>query len=183
MLVLAPPSADAAGEHPEEMQPTGSMAELAEQKTQQNEDSREEDKNSLEERGPGPRGADPGEKEDQEEAEINEIRDTEDAQRHESLDNHISKDFSEDEQLQQGDEEEQPRGSRDSLELENEGEQPPRQGQEKSKETAGERVEREDDGGDDAAEEDPTEAERSLDLVEEDEEAEEMRGDDSTYPR
>ncbi|NWR54053.1 CMGA protein, partial [Bucorvus abyssinicus] len=157
----------------------GSLAELAAQKTQQNEDSRQEDKNGLEEREPRPRDADPGEKEDQEEAESNEIRDTEDAQRDESLENHISKDFSEDEQLQREDEEEQPRGSRDSLELENEREQPSRQGQEKSKEAAGERVEREDDGGDDVAEEDPTKAERSLDLVEEDEEAEEMQGDDN----
>ncbi|NXF58183.1 CMGA protein, partial [Ciccaba nigrolineata] len=157
----------------------GSLAELAAQKTQQNKDSREEGKNSLEERDPRPRDANPGEKEDHEEAESNEIGNTEDAQRDEALDNHISKDFNEDEQRQQGDEEEQPRGPRDSLELENEGEQPSRQGQKKSKEVTGERVEREDDGGDDAAEEDPTEAERSLDLAEEDEEAEEMQGDDN----
>ncbi|NXP08766.1 CMGA protein, partial [Thinocorus orbignyianus] len=160
-----------------EEQPTGSLAELPAQKTQQNEDSREEGKNSLEEREPRPRDADPGEKEDQEEAESNEIRGAEDAQRDEALDNHISKDFSEDER-QQEDEEEQPRGPRDSLELEDEGEQPSRQDQEESREVAGERVEREDDG-DDAAEEDPTEAERSLDLAEEDEEAEEMQGDDN----
>ncbi|XP_009474161.1 PREDICTED: chromogranin-A [Nipponia nippon] len=170
---------DAAGERPEEEQPTGSLAELAAQKTQQNEDSREEGKNSLEEREPRPRDADPGEKEDREEAESNEIGDIDDAQRDKALDNHISKDFSEDEQQQQEDEEEQPRGPRDSLELEDEGEQPSRQGQEQSKEAAGERVEREDDGGDDAAEEDPTEAERSLDLAEEDEEAEETQGDDN----
>ncbi|KFQ31213.1 Chromogranin-A, partial [Merops nubicus] len=149
------------------------------QKKQQNEDSREEGKNSLEEREPRPRDADPDDKEDQEEAESNEIRDTEDAQRDEALDNHISKDFKEDEQHRRGHEEEQPRGSRDSLELEDEGEQPYRQGHELSKEATGERVEREDDGGDDAAEEDPTEAERSLDLAEEDEEAEEMQGDDN----
>ncbi|NXL08961.1 CMGA protein, partial [Mesembrinibis cayennensis] len=158
----------------------GSLAQLAAQKTQQNEDSREEGKNSLEEREPRPRDADRSEKEDREEAESNEIGDTDDdAQRDKALDNHISKDFSEDEQQQQEDEEEQPRGPRDSLELEDEGEQPSRQGQEQSKEAAGERVEREDDGGDDAAEEDPTEAERSLDLAEEDEEAEEMQGDDN----
>ncbi|NXW87471.1 CMGA protein, partial [Alopecoenas beccarii] len=167
------------GEHPDEEQPTGSLAELEAQKTQQNENSREEGKNSLEEREPRPRDADPGEKRGREEAQSNEIRGAEDAQRDEALDNHISKDSSEDEQQQQGDEEEQPRGSRDSLELEDEGEQPSRQGREQSKEAAGERVEREDDGGDDAAEEDPTEAERSLDLAEEDEEAEEMEGDDN----
>ncbi|KAF1396998.1 Chromogranin-A, partial [Spheniscus humboldti] len=159
-------------------QPTGSLAELAAQKTQQNEDSREEGKSRLEEREPRPRDADPAEKEDREEAE-SEIGNTEDAQQDEALDNHISKDFSEDEQQQQGNEEEQPRGPRDSLELEDEGEQPSRQGQEQSKEVAGERVEREDDGGDDAAEEDPTEAERSIDLDEEDEEDEEMQGDDN----
>ncbi|XP_008940123.1 PREDICTED: chromogranin-A, partial [Merops nubicus] len=170
---------DAAGVRPEEEQPTGSLAELSAQKKQQNEDSREEGKNSLEEREPRPRDADPDDKEDQEEAESNEIRDTEDAQRDEALDNHISKDFKEDEQHRRGHEEEQPRGSRDSLELEDEGEQPYRQGHELSKEATGERVEREDDGGDDAAEEDPTEAERSLDLAEEDEEAEEMQGDDN----
>ncbi|XP_037250225.1 chromogranin-A [Falco rusticolus] len=174
---------DAAEEHPEEEQPTGSLAELAAQKTQRNEDSREEGKNSLEEREPRPRDAEPGKKEgkkeDQEEAESNEIGDTEDAQRDKALDNHISKDFNEDEQQQQGDEEEQPRGPRDSSEFEDEGEQPFRQGREHSKEAAGERVEREDDGGDDAAEEDPTEAERSLDLAGEDEEAEETQGDDN----
>ncbi|XP_075609779.1 chromogranin-A [Balearica regulorum gibbericeps] len=169
---------DVAGERPEEEQPTGSLAELAAQKIQQNEDSREEGKNSLEEREPRPRDADPGEKEDREEAESNEIRDTEDAQRDEALDNHISKDFSKDEQQQQQDEEEEPRGPRDSLELEDDRDQLSRKGQEQSKE-AGERVEREDDGGDDAAEEDPTEAERSLDLAEEDEGAEEMQGDDN----
>ncbi|NWH63521.1 CMGA protein, partial [Geococcyx californianus] len=163
-----------------EEQPTGSLAELAAQKTQQNEDSREEGKNSLEEREPRPRDTDPGEKENQEEAETNEIRDTENVQRDETLNNHISKDFSEDEKQQRGDEEEEPTGLRDSLELEDEGEEPSRQGKEKSKEEgAGERVEREDDRGDDAAEEDPTEAERSLDLAEEDVEAEEMQEDDN----
>lgn len=182
MFLLVSPSVDAAGERPEEEQPTGSLAELAAQKPQQNEDSREEGRNSLEEREPRPRDTNPVEKEDQEEAESNDIRDTEETHRNKVLDNHIGKNFSEDEQQQQGDEEEEPRGSRDSLELEDEGEEPSRQGQEHSKEVVGERVEREDDR-DEAAEEDPTEAERSLDLAEEDEEAEEMRGDDSTYPR
>ncbi|NXE88829.1 CMGA protein, partial [Menura novaehollandiae] len=162
-----------------EEQPTGSLAELAAQKPQQNEDSRDEGKNSLEEREPRPRDTTPVEKDDQEEAESNDIRDTEDTHRDKDLDNHIGKDFSEDEQQQQGDEDEEPRGSRDSLELDDEGEEPSRQGQEHSKEVAGERVEREDDR-DDAAEEDPTEAERSLDLAEEEEEeAEEMQGDDN----
>ncbi|NXP52649.1 CMGA protein, partial [Heliornis fulica] len=153
-----------------EEQPTGSLAELAAQKTQQNDDLREEGKNSLEEREPRPRDANPSEKEDRVEAESNEIGDKDNVQRDEALDNHLSKDFSEDD--------EEPRGPRDSLELEDEGDQPSRKGQEQSKE-AGERVEREDDGGDDAAEEDPTEAERSLDLAEEDEEAEEMQRDDN----
>ncbi|NXJ94418.1 CMGA protein, partial [Corythaixoides concolor] len=162
-----------------EEQPTGSLAELAAQKTQQNGDSREEGKNSLEEREPRPRDVNPGEKEDREEVESNEIRGAEEAQRDEALDNHINKDLREDERQQRGGEEEQPRGPRDSLELEDEGEQPSRQGLEQSREAAGERVEREDDGGDDAAEEDPTEAERSLDLVEEDEEDEEMQRDDN----
>ncbi|XP_061215874.1 chromogranin-A isoform X3 [Neopsephotus bourkii] len=166
---------DAAGEHPKEEQPTGSLAEVAAQKPQQNEDSREEGKNSLEEREPRPRDANPGEKEYQEQAESNEIRDTEDAQRDEALDNHTSKDFSENEQQQQEDEEKQLRDPRDSLELEDEEEQPSRKDQEQSRETAGEHGEREDDRGDDATE-DPTEAERSLDLAEEDEE---MQGDDS----
>ncbi|NXH41343.1 CMGA protein, partial [Dicaeum eximium] len=157
----------------------GSLAELVAQKPQQNEDSREEGKNSLEEREPRPWDTNPAEKEDQEEAESNDIRDTENTHRNKVLDNHTGKNFSEDEQQQQGDEEEEPRGSRDSLELEDEGEEPYRQGQKHSKEVAGERVEREDDG-DEAAEEDPTEAERSLDLAEEDEEAEEMqRGDNN----
>ncbi|XP_061319867.1 chromogranin-A [Pezoporus flaviventris] len=167
---------DAAGEHPKEEQPTGSLTELAAQKHQQNEDSREKGKNSLEEREPRPQDANPGEKEYQEQAESNEIRDTEDAQRDEALDNHTSKDFSEDEQQQQEDEEEQPRDPRDSLELEDEEEQPSRKDQEQSREAAGEHGEREDDRGDDATEEDPTEAERSLDLAEEDEE---MQGDDN----
>ncbi|NXX89819.1 CMGA protein, partial [Centropus bengalensis] len=164
---------DVAEEHPEEEQPTGSLSELAAQKSQQNEDSREEGKNILEEREPRAWDTDAGE-EDQEEAESNEIRGAEDAQQDETLDNHISKDF-----RKQGEEEEQPRDPRDSLELEDEGEQPSRDGQEKSKETVGERVEREEDRGDDAAEEDPTEEERSLGLAEEDAEAEEMQGDDN----
>ncbi|NXQ29153.1 CMGA protein, partial [Alaudala cheleensis] len=159
-------------------QQRGSLAELAAQKPQQNEDSREEGKNSLEEREPRPQDTDLDEKEDQEEAESNDIRDMENTHRNKVLDNHIGKNFSEDEQQLQGNEEEEPRGSRDSLELEDEGEEPSRQGQEHSKEVAGERVEREDDG-DEAAEEDPTEAERSLDLAEEDEEAEEMQGGDN----
>ncbi|KAM4665844.1 chromogranin-A [Amazona ochrocephala] len=167
---------DAAGEPPKEEQPTGSLSEPAAQKPQENEDSREEGKNSLEEREPRPRDANPGEKEYQEQAESNEIRDTGDAQRDEALDRHISKDFSEDEQQQQEDEEEQPRDPRYSLELEDEEEQPSRKDQEQSKEAAGEHGEREDDRGDDATEEDPTEAERSLDLAEEDEE---MQGDDN----
>ncbi|KFZ48805.1 Chromogranin-A, partial [Podiceps cristatus] len=146
---------------------------------QRNEDSREEGKNSLERREPWPRDANPGEKEDREEAESNEIGGAEDAQQDEALENRISKGFSKDERQQRGDEEKRPRGPMDSLELEDEGEQPPRQGQEQSKEAAGERVEREDDRGDDAEEEDPTEAERSLDLAEEDEEAEEMQGEDN----
>ncbi|NXA78809.1 CMGA protein, partial [Thryothorus ludovicianus] len=156
----------------------GSLAELTAQKPQENEDSREEGRNSLEEREPRPRDTNPVEKEDREEAESNDIRDTEHIHRNKVLDNHIGKNFSEDEQQQQRDEEEEPRGSRDSLELEDEGEESSRQGQEHSKEVAGERVEREDDG-DEAAEEDPTEAERSLDLAEEDEEAEEMQGGDN----
>ncbi|NXK46087.1 CMGA protein, partial [Chauna torquata] len=167
-----------AQQRPEEEQPTVSLAELAAQKTQQKEDLRKEGKNSLEEREPRPRDAGPGE-EDQEEAESNEIRGTEDAQGEEALDNHISKDLSEDELPQRGGEEEQPGGPRDSLELEEEGEQPSRWGQEHSKEAAGERMEREDGGEDAPAEEDPTEAERSLDLAEEDVEAEEMQGEDS----
>ncbi|NXI30416.1 CMGA protein, partial [Sterrhoptilus dennistouni] len=161
-----------------EEQPTRSLAELAAQKPQQNEDLREEGKNSLEERELRPQDTDFVEKEDREEAESNDIRDTEHTHRNKVLDNHVGKNFSEDEQQQQGDEEEEPRGSRDSLELEDEGEEPSRKGQEHSKEVAGERVEREDDG-DEAAEEDPTEAERSLDLDEEDEEAEEMQGGDN----
>ncbi|NWI07161.1 CMGA protein, partial [Tichodroma muraria] len=156
----------------------GSLAELAAQKPQQNEDSREEGKNSLEEREPRPRDTNLVEKEDQEDAESNDIRDTEHIHRNKVLDNHMGKNFSEDEQQQQGDEEEEPRGSRDSLELEDGGEEPSRQGQEHSKEVAGERVEQEDDG-DEAAEEDPTEAERSLDFAEEDEEAEEVQGGDN----
>ncbi|XP_010176623.1 chromogranin-A [Antrostomus carolinensis] len=170
---------DAAGEHPEEEQPTVSLSELAAQKTQQNDDSREEGKNSLEEREPRPWDDDPREKENREEARSNEIRGAEGAQRDKALDNHISKEFSKDERQQRKHEEEQPRGPRDNLELEDEGEQASRQGQEQSKEVAGERVEREDDRGDDAAEEDPTEVERSLDLAEEDVEAEETQGDDN----
>ncbi|XP_040413173.1 chromogranin-A [Cygnus olor] len=170
---------DAAWQHPEEEQPTESLAELPAQKTQQKEDLRKEGKNGLEEREPRPRDADPGEKEDQEEAESNEIRDTEDAQGEEALENHISKDPSEDELQPREDEEEQPGGPRDSLETEEEGEQPSRQGQEQSKEAVGKRMEREDDGEDTLAEEDPTEAERSLDLAEEDVGAEEMQGEDS----
>ncbi|NXS15019.1 CMGA protein, partial [Neodrepanis coruscans] len=164
--------------HNDKNRQRGSLAELAAQKPQQKEDSREEGKNSLEQRESRPRDTDPVEREDREKTESNDIRDTEDAQRDKVLDNHTGQDFNENKQQQQGDEEEEPRGSRDSLELEDEGEEPFRQGREHSKLVAGERVEREDDG-DDAAEEDPTEAERSLDLADEDEEAEEVQGDDN----
>lgn len=183
MLLLAPHSADAAWQHAEEEQPTESLAELPAQKTQQKEDLRKEGKNSLEEREPRPRDADPGEKEDQEDAESNEIRDTGDAQGEAALENHIGKDLSEDELQPREDEEEQPGGPRDSQEMEEEGEQPSRQGQEQSKEAVGKRMEREDDREDAPAEEDPTEAERSLDLAAEDVGAEEMQGEDSTYLR
>ncbi|NXN11172.1 CMGA protein, partial [Indicator maculatus] len=161
-----------------EEQPTGSLTELAARKTQ-NEDSREEGKNTLEGMEPRLQNVGPGEKESHEDAESNEIRDTEGTHQDEGLDNHITKDFNEDQQQQREDEDEHPRHPKDSSELDDEGEQPSRQGQERSKEAAGERVEREDDGGEDAAEEDPTEAERSFDLAEEDEENEEMQGDDN----
>ncbi|NXG52692.1 CMGA protein, partial [Psilopogon haemacephalus] len=164
-------------EHSEKEQPMGSQTELTAQKTQ-NEDSKEEGKNTLEEMEPRLQNADPGEKENREEAESNEIGDTEDTHQDEALDNHISKDFNEDEQQQREDEEEQPRHPKDSSELDK-AEQTSRQGQQQKKEAAGERVEREDDRGEDAAEEDPTEAERLLDLAEEDEENEEMQGDDN----
>uniref|UniRef100_A0A8B9UPQ7 Chromogranin-A n=1 Tax=Anas zonorhyncha TaxID=75864 RepID=A0A8B9UPQ7_9AVES len=170
---------DAAWQHAEEEQPTESLAELPAQKTQQKEDLRKEGKNSLEEREPRPRDADPGEKEDQEDAESNEIRDTGDAQGEAALENHIGKDLSEDELQPREDEEEQPGGPRDSQEMEEEGEQPSRQGQEQSKEAVGKRMEQEDDREDAPAEEDPTEAERSLDLAAEDVGAEEMQGEDS----
>lgn len=99
------------------------------------------------------------------------------------MENHIGKDLSEDELQPREDEEEQPGGPRDSQEMEEEGEQPSRQGQEQSKEAVGKRMEQEDDREDAPAEEDPTEAERSLDLAAEDVGAEEMQGEDSTYLR
>nr|XP_009688060.1 PREDICTED: chromogranin-A [Struthio camelus australis] len=171
---------DEAQERPEEEQPTVSLAELEAEKIQQNEreDSREEEKNSLEEREPRPREAHPGEKEDRQEAESNEIGGAEGAQREEALDNHISEDFGEDEQTQREEEEEHPRGTGDSLELEEEREQVSRQGWKERKEAGG-RTEREDEQGDAPVEEDPTEAERSLDLAEEDMDAEVMQGEDN----
>lgn len=175
-------SADVARQRPEEEQPAASLAELAAQKTQQKEDVREERKNSLEVRDSRLQDASPGEKDDQDEAESNEIKDAEDAQGEVALDNHVDKDLGEDEQQQRGEGEEQRRGPRNSLELEEEGEQPSRQGQGQSKEEAAEeRVEQEDDGEDAPGEEDPTEAERLLDLAEEDGEAEEMQEDDGMY--
>ncbi|XP_040528958.1 chromogranin-A [Gallus gallus] len=170
---------DVARQRPEEEQPTASLAELAAQKTQQKEDVREERKNSLEVRDSRLQDASPGEKDDQDEAESNEIKDAEDAQGEVALDNHVDKDLGEDEQQQRGEGEEQRRGPRNSLELEEEGEQPSKQGLGQSKEEAAEeRVEQEDDGEDAPGEEDPTEAERLLDLAEEDGEAEEMQEDD-----
>ncbi|XP_025935441.1 chromogranin-A [Apteryx rowi] len=171
---------DEAQERPEEEQPTVSLAELEAEKIQQNEreDSREEGKNSLEERERRPRGH-PGEKRDHEEVDSNEIGGAEDAQREEALDNHISEDLGKEEQKQREEEEEQPRGTGDSLELKEEREQASRQGQEESKEEAGGRTEWEDEEGDAPVEEDPTEAERSPDLAEEDVEAEVMQRDDN----
>lgn len=175
-------SADVAQQHPEEEQPTASLAELAAQKTEQKEDVREEGKNSLEVGESRLQDASHGEKDDQDEAESNEIKDAEDAQGEAAVDNHDDKDLGEDEQQQRGEGEEQRRGPRNSLELEEEGEQPSRQGQRQSKEEAAEeRVEQEDDGEDAPGEEDPTEAERLLDLAEEDGEAEEMQEDDGMY--
>ncbi|NWX81445.1 CMGA protein, partial [Nothoprocta ornata] len=164
-----------------EEQPTMSLAELEAEQIQQNEreDPKEEGKNSLEEREPRPREARPGEKRDREEAESNEIGGAEDSQREEALDNHISDDLGEEEQKQRQEEEEQPRGTGDSLELEEEREQMSRQGQEESKEETGGRTEREDEQGDTPVEEDPTEAERSLDSAEEDVESEVMQRDDN----
>ncbi|NXG33539.1 CMGA protein, partial [Dromaius novaehollandiae] len=164
-----------------EEQPTVSLAELEAEKIQQNEgeDSREEGKNSLEEREPRPREAHAGEKRAREEAESNEIGGAEDAQREEALDNRISEDPGEEEQKQREEEEEESRGTGDSLELEEEREQASREGQEESKEVAGGRTEREDEQGDAPVEEDPTEAERSLDLAEEDMEAEVMQRNDN----
>ncbi|XP_052550852.1 chromogranin-A [Tympanuchus pallidicinctus] len=169
---------DVAQQHPEEEQPTASLAELAAQKTQQKEDVREEGKNSLEVGESRLQDAS-SEKDDQDEADSNEIKDAEDAQGEAALGNHADKDLGENEQQQRGEGEEQRRGPRNSLELEEEGEQPSRQGQRQSKEEAAEeRVEQEDDGEDAPGEEDPTEAERLLDLAEEDGEAEEMQEDD-----
>ncbi|XP_042727790.1 chromogranin-A [Lagopus leucura] len=170
---------DVAQQHPEEEQPTASLAELAAQKTQQKEDVREGGKNSLEVGESRLQDASRSEKDDQDEAESNEIKDAEDAQGEAAVDNHDDKDLGEDEQQQRGEGEEQHRGPRNSLELEEEGEQPSRQGQRQSKEEAAEEhVEQEDDGEDAPGEEDPTEAERLLDLAEEDGEAEEMQEDD-----
>ncbi|NXJ10288.1 CMGA protein, partial [Odontophorus gujanensis] len=152
-----------------------SLAELAAQKTQQKEDVREEGKNSLEVREPRLQDASPGETEDREEAESNDIKDAEDGKGEAALDNHIDKDLGEDEQQQRGEGEEQHRGPRNSLELEEEGEQSSRQSKEAATE---EHVEQEDDGEDAPEEEDPTEAERLLDIAEEDGEAEEMQEDD-----
>ncbi|OXB73192.1 UNVERIFIED_CONTAM: hypothetical protein H355_003378 [Colinus virginianus] len=168
---------DVAQQRPEEEQPTAelSLAELAAQKTQQNEDVREEGKNSLEVREPRLQDASPGEMEDQEEAESNDIKDAEDGKGEAALDNHVDKDLGEDEQQQREEGEEQRRGPRNSLELEEEGEQSSRQSKEAAAE---EHVEQEDDGEDAPGEEDPTEAERLLDLAEEDGEAEEMQEDD-----
>ncbi|XP_010226878.1 PREDICTED: chromogranin-A [Tinamus guttatus] len=171
---------DEAQGHPEEEQPTVSLAELEAEKIQQNEkeDPKGEGKNSLEDREPRPWEARPGEKRDHGEAKSNEIGGTEDSQREEVLDNRISEDLGEEEQKQPEEEEEQPRGTGDSLELEEEREQTSRQGQEESKEETGGRSEREDEQGDTPVEEDPTEAERSLDLAEEDVESEVMQRDD-----
>ncbi|NWJ08457.1 CMGA protein, partial [Crypturellus undulatus] len=163
-----------------EEQPTVSLAELEAEKIQQNEREypKEDGKNSLEERETRPQEARPGEKRDRGEAESNEIGGTEDSQKEEVLDNRISEDLGEEEQKQREEEEEQPRGTGDSLELEEEREQTSRQGQEESKEETGGRTEREDEQGDTPVEEDPTEAERSLDLAEEDVESEVMQRDD-----
>ncbi|XP_025902708.1 chromogranin-A [Nothoprocta perdicaria] len=172
---------DEAQESPEEEQPTMSLAELEAEQIQQNEreDPKEEGKNSLEEREPRPRETHPGEKRDREEAGSNEIGGAEDSQREEVLDNRISDDLGEEEQKQQQEEEEQPRDTGDNLELEEEREQMSRQGQEESKEETGGRAEREDEQGDTPVEEDPTEAERSLDSAEEDVESEVMQRDDN----
>ncbi|XP_019406691.1 PREDICTED: chromogranin-A [Crocodylus porosus] len=160
-----------------------SLAELEAEKMQHNEreNSKEDEKNSLEEREPRPRDIDPeNDKENAEEFESNEIGEAEESPREDALDNHIGDDLREDELSEQKhqEDEDQPAGTNESLELEEARERVSKKDQEESKEEEAVEEHAEKDSGrrDTPRDEHPTETDGLLGSNE-DESEEIQRGD------
>uniref|UniRef100_A0A8D0L1A3 Chromogranin-A n=1 Tax=Sphenodon punctatus TaxID=8508 RepID=A0A8D0L1A3_SPHPU len=112
-------------------------------KGQQNkrDDSMKEEKNSLEAREPRIRNVDPEDnKENAEEFESNEIGETEEVHREDTLNNHISDDLTEDQESEQRHQEGEEDPTNESLELEEEKEHVSEKSQEESKEEVEETV-------------------------------------------
>uniref|UniRef100_A0A674KAJ5 Chromogranin-A n=1 Tax=Terrapene triunguis TaxID=2587831 RepID=A0A674KAJ5_9SAUR len=176
-----------------------SFAELAAERSQQNserEESKEDEKNSLEERELRLREAGPeDDKENAEESDSNEVSEAEESPREDALDNHINDDLQEDElaehKLQEA-EEEQPEETDRSRELQGE-KQISKKGQEESQEaeeeTLQEHTEEENAGRSTPEDEQPTEADRILGSAEDETEAtpreedEAMQAEDTFHPR
>ncbi|XP_053882410.1 chromogranin-A [Malaclemys terrapin pileata] len=168
-------------------EPTASFAELAAERSQQNserEESKEDEKNSLEERELRLREAGPeDDKENAEEADSNEVSEAEESPREDALDNHLNDDLQEDElaehKLQEA-EEEQPEETDRSQELQGE-KQISKKGQEESQEaeeeTLQEQTEEENAGRSTLEDEQPTEADRILGSAEDETEATPREGD------
>lgn len=148
------------------------------------ENSKEDEKNSLEEREPRPRDADPeDDKENAEEFESNEIGEAEESPREDALDNHIGDDLSEDEVSEQKhqEDEDQPAGTNESLELEEAREKVSKKDQEESKEEEAveEHAEKDGDRRGTSRDEHPTETEGLFGSNED--ESEEIQREDSMY--
>ncbi|KAM7164577.1 chromogranin-A isoform 1-T1 [Macrochelys suwanniensis] len=151
-------------------EPTASFAELVAQRSQQNserEESKEDEKNSLEERELRLREAGP--EDDKENAEESDSNEAEELPREDALDNHVNDDLREDELAQhklQETEEEQPEETDRSQELQGEKKQISKKGQEESREAEEEALqedtEEEDAGRSTLEDEQPTKADRIL---------------------
>ncbi|KAM9149211.1 chromogranin-A [Pangshura tecta] len=170
-------------------EPTASFAELAAERSHQNserEESKEDEKNSLEERELRLREAgSEDDKENAEESDSNEISEAEESPREDALDDHINDDVREDElakhTLKEAEEEQHEETDR-SQELQGE-KQISKKGQEESQEageeTLQEHTEEEDAGRSTLEDEQPTEADRILGSAEDETEETPREGDAS----
>uniref|UniRef100_A0A8C3SAK5 Chromogranin-A n=1 Tax=Chelydra serpentina TaxID=8475 RepID=A0A8C3SAK5_CHESE len=183
-----------------------SFAELVAQRSQQNserEESKEDEKNNLEERELRlhEAGAE-DDKENAEESDSNEVSEAEELPREDALDNHINDNLREDELAEhklQETEEEQPEETDRSRELQGEKKQISKKGQEESREAEEEALqegtEEEDAGRSTLEDEQPTKADRILGSAEDETEEtpresgmhqledEAMQAEDTVHPR